>query len=128
MIESVSAIRSAKIGEPWVNAQAADGIEILHGQRETVKRADGIAARQGGIRGLGLAQECGVVGEAHEGIHLRVDPVDPLQIGAHHLHAGDTRPWMAAARSTAPSAVMPSCRASCIALLRIADRAAGMDQ
>ena len=63
--------------------------EILDGLRHAVHPAHRLAARQLRITRLGLAQQIIAILQADDGVHLRVDIGNALQIGLHHLAAGE---------------------------------------
>ena len=78
---------SASSGEPSVLADPFRLRGILDRLRHAVHPAQAFAARERGVARVGLAQQVGLVLQADDRIHLRVDGGDAIERGAHDLAA-----------------------------------------
>ncbi len=57
--------------------------------RQAMQRPHGLAFRQQGIFFARLCQQAVAILQRHDGVHLGIDEIDMVEVGVHHLDAGE---------------------------------------
>ena len=84
---SVGETASASAEDALRGRRAGDVDVLLHGDRHAVEHAERLAVRRPPCRRASAAAQRLVVEPAHDGVEVRVDGVDPGEVGLEHLTA-----------------------------------------
>ena len=79
----------AENGGALGEAHAADGGQVLDRVGKAVERADRAAGGELGVMFARLREQAGTLLQGDDRVDPRVERVDPVEEGGHHLHAGN---------------------------------------